>query len=1022
MESDLSRTAIANIKNVLSHMSSDLVIRILEKMKPPVQPQSQNVQKTRDPPVSVFKELVRLFSEYSELEPVRKSFAEIWNRERLHKDVRIAMAQCLIGLLSEKTSEVREMAWNFLGSCVQSPAMVSSVGMVLVQVRGEPDKKVVVAGNFLSMPSVPTHVYQYGELATLTIPLSISDRYLTSVLMPLVVTLGDCIDKLDITQKGKDDVELVNMLKQAVKLFTDFIQPGNEERVAEFLRPIILSSAVAPADSHLSLLYPFLVHALLHCIVMSTYKSTTSVLPASWYTLLDLVVCLNKVFFDTSMPVVFRLLARSRFDHLKLNNLILPTQQLKSKVLKQEILSPITCLTTIPFAMDFYWSLLWQRSASILSADVSYLKSIANISNLEQEFINLQNSVLNSAEALMRDLVKKISTPAVHCMSELYFSDTQGFFKQIFSIFGSSSKFLERIVNIYESDDWCSDISEFSVWRTTFRLFLLKNVSGLTNGTRVSKILEFILQKERKFLRDSLVQGVVVEIFRKLISSHKEYVLWKKLNNTEGEGGRGGRGGKAGGGAQSKKEPEFDSAGLESMIKAFVNLGKTFLDSPNSDEEKLVASILGVDDLFFLQRVPTCVIPYLEKTLHPQTTRVWIDHVATQWRDPNTKQEISSDTVLGIPAVRKFLEPVIISVESADFSEQKLQMNVFRSCLSSSLDLMWYLFPQTCRNLFARTLTRGNIAFLFMLLQNSFGEVPASVFLQFLLMGRHDQFNLLPSEIPKSQIFGMALQKFTDDRGITSFVQTKESSERRKRLFSVVGVAEYFSEICSGILAPGECSSSASVESQERDFPLEKIIPQVRKELGGGLMESSLSHVGNFATSKLVCMNPYLYFQLVWEILGTRNSPVDRTTNPNFLVLKFKDLLDVEPQAVEGKKVVPLAIPILYLIDVARVLTEIVAPEFSKRGMTRVSNATYLLALEILEEIQIFSKERKVRNNVLEEVLLEGAVEKDGEMMIPGFWELVEKLSVVSNQRVMEKALGMMISTWRLRWQKKDSQ
>ncbi len=159
MDSDLARTAIFAVKNGLSYLGKDKTVRVLKSLVPP--------ESGPTPKVTVFKELVRLFAEYTHLPGMSEILPALWSRERLHKDVRLVLMQSVVALLSDKNSEVSEMAWKIATDCATSELRAPKAGMVLAMVVREAHKDALTASSFLSLVSPPYTYYQYGELVTI---------------------------------------------------------------------------------------------------------------------------------------------------------------------------------------------------------------------------------------------------------------------------------------------------------------------------------------------------------------------------------------------------------------------------------------------------------------------------------------------------------------------------------------------------------------------------------------------------------------------------------------------------------------------------------------------------------------------------------------------------------------------------------------------------------------------------------------------------------------------------------------
>ncbi|KAI8929593.1 hypothetical protein BC831DRAFT_443323 [Entophlyctis helioformis] len=182
LKSDLARTAVHAIKRALSHAPVADVCRLLSSAFPP-----EDAPKSAMLKITVFKELVRILTDYVDLPGLADVMRGLWDRKKLHRDVRVALIQSLIQVLDSKKPAVANLAWELLtDAAINQRHHESAAALALLAVQPGSSNERSYELN-LAKPSFNTElVTQLSDLSQFPISRKNRDKYLEAILIPMM--------------------------------------------------------------------------------------------------------------------------------------------------------------------------------------------------------------------------------------------------------------------------------------------------------------------------------------------------------------------------------------------------------------------------------------------------------------------------------------------------------------------------------------------------------------------------------------------------------------------------------------------------------------------------------------------------------------------------------------------------------------------------------------------------------------------------------------------------------------------
>ncbi|KAJ7757952.1 hypothetical protein B0H16DRAFT_657243 [Mycena metata] len=217
---ELARTAVHSVKRSLEHVPLASVPLFLE---PPTARPLKN---------GVFKELVRIITNYIELPEMQDLVKRLWNR-RLPQDVRIALLQSILPVLN---SPQQDFAWYIIDKSVASvdTLQADNTLFVLLAVVAEVPAASVTDCLRTYLPRSPV----LSDIATVTIPKAHCERYVETVLWPLTQIRLNAELAESIKPDKKRSAELVERIpfirsSSYIACFDSFLHPKNAASFAE---------------------------------------------------------------------------------------------------------------------------------------------------------------------------------------------------------------------------------------------------------------------------------------------------------------------------------------------------------------------------------------------------------------------------------------------------------------------------------------------------------------------------------------------------------------------------------------------------------------------------------------------------------------------------------------------------------------------------------------------------------------------------------------------------------------------
>lgn len=828
-------------------------------------------------------------------------------------------------------------------------------------------------------------------------------------------------------KKSRDYDELVKLVTHCFyKLTSDsWIQPSNVEQVVGFLHEIVLSGALAENNSVLDTVYPYALLALGHTIAMSIVSNEAAPVPKGWSTLIEVIQVLVKTRFDASAPVAIRKKAQQRIDALNLSSYFVPTHQAKSVALKNAEMEPLECMASVPHALSYFWLVRWNRRVSLLRRDCSYLASIQAIPECEAEFKEKEKQAVAAAEDILKDLLRNSFAPVTHGMPEITEANIFQSVRQIFNTMSMylnwGDAFLNLLDSIYKSLTWGDDIPDYPAWRTEFRFFLVKEAKGFLTGVRLADFINYTIDNESSgFFKHnySTMTSLVNNLFSSLVRSRKALADWET-------------GVKLGWIAADKPAPDHDEEGLQALLALLKRVASR---ADEQDFKAFFRIVIEQEPLSLLQMLPQESVKYLEGNVDSGAFQRWTAHVSDLLRQHG---EVN-DPVIGVPALKPVIEKIAAEAEACDFEPSNQKTVAFRRFFESNLELAVHL----CLPVVQKYSVKNPSSFL-STLQNSLSKYFGLEASALLFESVSDQWwgtldltalGTAP-QVEKVNLFELLLDQKADG----TIEQNPESLKRRSSLTSVDGVANAFLALWTNANTSEEQRSLVkpalrqSVGTKTISIPVAESLARVGKAAATQPtpkvlppdFNNPVAYSGYSVSSRMACLNPYLYFNIYWHLLKDQTAiPMKPVSTPYCLCFDVKGLVDPEPPSYLPEKRVNYAVPIRYLIDIAAKLTRVVAPKFKEQGLHRLAANTYWDAMKILHNIHSYTAESRYNaarsqrglNVVLDALVLEASEVVGEEREIPGFMELVTELSTSSTQQVMTYAQTLEENAWHLRW------
>ncbi|KAJ3024685.1 UNVERIFIED_CONTAM: hypothetical protein HDU68_007888 [Siphonaria sp. JEL0065] len=1016
LESNLARTAVFSLRNTFKFMPHDKLVPILQGLIPP--PAGNNT--TAKP--TVFKEIVRLLSQYVTIPKIFCIVEDLWNREGLNKDVRITLLQRIIALLSHEDETLAKVAWKIAESVVEEKEdmiIFVEVGLVLTMVTREEDSKSSDTKDddngcgfsshcgsedddedekgLISCPSFSFSGYNFANLSKAVsmrgsyavdliyqidqvIPIKIADEYATKILVPFIKTLFNYYhtNVRTLTPEIANDLRNRLTYSYSVLVKQKFITPTTAPVVTAVLAPLLSVANVRTTGDSLADFCP-LITVLTNCISQESLAPSTAV-PAAWVHICESIKTVTKASFDTEIP----LKTRNKYFTAKLDWLNLYAKFLWGPEVhphsimrtREAMLAPVVAIESISEDLKLHFrDLRWSRIAAVYSANVDFVKVNSKTSEGYQESVA---TALKLAQELVIEAVRdgyiKIGKGAVQANKWSTFCYKLGTDCEIPNshlVPGLKDVFID----IFNNKEWGKSgelgieglvVDDVVLCELHFALLKLIPQKFCT----VARLAEFVwwfwdLELENveggTFGIDRLMDRITLEVIvqlKSLKSVRDSWNTWKKTYHQN----------------DSPAEPKFEKEDWTALSLIVEEIGSRCEKAnykKKSPYYKSILSIITSDVVFALEIAPVSIAKFLSQGSHIPAITTWLCHLSILYNKQQQFKQGSLDAFdqdaldRGIVVISPILHSIFSAAKAVSFEKDHKNTDIFRSLLASHLGVFLHIVPDAQCWIHQNP---GWEPFVKHIKQNAGCEM-LSVYMQHLQAGAGESFDVLKV----SSLYDLRHETFA---GLIQrlFDFNKWDSSNRLEAFhtfqSVAGVAQRFVEVWGSdipkatVSVGGDCPISFINSLPRLSWAN---VPTESHATVGSEVDIEDIVVANIQASFAFISNPYLYLTALVDICN--KATIDEAGRfPAYdidtILAPFKiKVSEVIPpnQTVTSGDTVKNPIPIAFFLDIARILVKEVAAHFDALGENRVANGVKKIAVELLADIQTSTMKNELK-------------------------------------------------------------
>ncbi|KAJ3017396.1 UNVERIFIED_CONTAM: hypothetical protein HDU68_011703 [Siphonaria sp. JEL0065] len=978
LQSDLARTAIFGVKNVLSYMPQERLVQVLQNLIP-----AENGKGVK---VGVFKEITRLVGEYCYLPEVLRILGALWERKNLHKDVRIALLQKVVTLLGDRNKEISELAWKIVVDCVNGDFFEES-GMVLVMSKNETpveySQAVTIQGNVSAW-------YLYGDLSVAVIGNAQSGRFAREVIIPMALRLLNHLKQLP--KNHETYMDLLNRMKYAFMNISTggFLNKENAHEISVMLAPLFQqATAASPRDLEDELFYP-LATMMGQCTgILGETKGQTEV-PFAWHQIAESAQSLASTFLDLKNPATLRLLAKLKLDKLNFGSNFIPKAEIHCQALVKATMLPICVMEeNVVNAGKYFEDIKYLREIQLLRRTASLVLKFPTTTNKPGPFDAFIPFILETAEHMFVRMVRNGFEASEFGSGELDKSTFESRFRQV-----------------------CIDCEKILGFQRNCMGFMIR-MSGVPRSLALTHIeasfVESLVYSDDPCLERiwSQLANHYHDLLNPLRQSFERHEAWK-------EAGYG-------------KEPKHDQASLDKLFTLLRFIKACPLATKETQSMyKFMRQVLDGSTVFLLDFAVDFILKDTSSSKRLQS--VWIRHLSNAFSRLDRK--ILEHPAYGIDVVRPILSQIVADARRVSFGTDKKETERFEDLISGNLGLLLHICPDAAEYIVEKPWSTSGAAVINHI-SDVYGPDVVCMYLEALLDNRVGDIDIAGlvqldsfSASYTDKYFALKVEEQVSSKD--PLIQTDISRQRRvERFGSVEKAAQYFVDSRSNMNAIAFKSFSKyldnRVESTVNGGFAESLV-----RIGGSASEPPkevVAFVADRLTLELALYNPYLYFKwLSLTISHLEPFEIPQWTSKFTLTLlqsSSRDNTLDEKGNTFGK-----AIPIQYLLDIVSTLVYKVIPQYDTAKEYRVASGLRSVALKILQGIHqktyqsCFAKGRKETHSLNDLVVLEAAeaVGREGEMEIKGFQKLVADLMVHGNRSVFDAACQLQSSDWQLKW------
>ncbi|KAI9340074.1 hypothetical protein DFJ73DRAFT_564674 [Zopfochytrium polystomum] len=1070
--SELVRTAVFTIKKILATLpqglTEDLLLSIVPKKK----------QYMR---ITAFKELVRVLISFASTSPrLLEALRELWRRENLHSDVRIAFVQNVQPYLLRESGELSTLAWDVCIDCVASPVKLLATAAILLGLEPSSDYWNSTARAELEKRAV-TNILAKQDSTNVHIWNNCCDRYLFDILLPLGPQLDELLGTLPPTDKDYSQVEMWR--NKAYSIINNYwvVECQSKPRLIPVLRDR-LTSAMARASSYTAnrgekdrLMQT--LFALISCAATeSVWKH--SPIPESWITVEECLASLFAAAYDPSTPFKTRLITRDILSTISLSNFYLPTEHLKSRELRdraQKLFS--STLRSVPGVWPTLRTAQWGRDLAMFRKDLNAVTfELSQPADLIDPAISQRLDALKAtADRLIEEAFVAAATGPANGSEVL---SPVSCTLEVVKALATAKQADELRVRLMESDVWGRELPGFPAARNTLRLEVVKKLgteSFRSTELAIGFVQSLTAERDCAFLKSNIPD--VASWFAGLFNTFREKCLMDIRNPF----------------VRDLKEEDAPLEHLQSIRNEVVRLGKLCegdKSDPPSAITRLVAQVVNSDPLFFLQHEPTLAMQVMQRDPFGKAFSDWFGMVnrCIKEIDKNNRKEFLQRPYYAVQSMAPLVDRIVHEARTANFETERSRFaSLFVTLATTGTRFMFHLATDAVRDyILSKPESALAVAFLGQQVAATVGVEGLAALhvamregwaadLNWKVFGDLERTRTGPS------LFRMEFEKNEQ----MAFVQT-ESSLARRAAFS--GSIEAVSR---AFVANFEASPLCTQKTVGKLKPLD-VTSWELKVAAASSQEGDETAKKRPAVSDSVAMaNPSFYFDATLEALHKTITASDLlATAHDKLVIGTAGLFDgavvgvaassdeaaktatttakstsTHAAAAVKKGTVAFGFPVRAIVDAAAQLAREVAPRLERRGLAFAAARARLAAVETLAQLQrataastfavaplLAPRKRRPVNAaaaLVDALLAEAAVPSDPPadavaaaaaaaavaskagaadaadtaapatrwMRVEGFQELVEELAMSADDRVYKVAASIEDAAWKLRWE-----
>ncbi|KAJ3251622.1 hypothetical protein HDU77_005771 [Chytriomyces hyalinus] len=993
LQSDLARTAIYAVQNVLRYFKDDEVTRIFENLVP----QEGQVGGVK---VGVFKEIVRLLGQYCHIPRILALFESLWQRKKLNQDVRIAHLQQTLTLLKSNEPVVADAAWKLVLDAVHGKWFLDvSAVLVMVMVEG-----VYQQMTEMTMNGVGYTYYSFGTITARPLPRNLASRYASDVIAPTALRLYNRMKTMSKNDKIYGDLTARTIY--AFSILYHFIDEHNAGIFSQLFAGVSEEAAVAsPDDVIATAVFKWIMPILGICTGVLAAANPT-VIPHSWEQFSKCTRLIAQTILDANSTPKERSVAVGKLDSLALGTFYFPKAYTEDHSLLQAAMLPIEQMETVPGGAKFF-------AALRLARETAWLKENMIVFVRASQPIQERKFLIDLAEKIIITMLRFGFEKREFGVLDLTGKEFDDKFKELCQICEPLIGFHYRMKEIYKSDSWCSDLVGFNAYRSQFRWTLLHSALNLKDATSVSKYAEMLVKTDDPLLDEIHAQlaTMIVQYLRECQESLRALDEWKKAPSHQ-------------------KKPRHDQSGQNALISLMTELYSRLNSKPElqiSAGFKLLESIVTACTVFLLEQLPGLTAQFIRNFATSAMEDTWFLHLEQAFTKRDMTVLENADT--GIEAIRLSLKRIVSGAQATGFNAAKesKEMVRFNEVFRRTPAIMLHIAPEVA--VYVAQHPTGAVGDAVLnLIKSLYRTETVSMYLQVVFDGRVGEVDL--AKLVSLEHVREEESKFFELRAEiagSSFNLSASNSRSRSSLMSVGQVAQRFVD--------HQMNGSPAFERYLNAAPNQNLIVS---ELSFVNSIPRLSHGGckilkervevikfirRHMTAEVAVLNPYLYFECMISSLSLER--VHPFNSPSMMeVIRIQSLISVDSSLTNANGFVRMAVPIRYILDIASALVFKIAPYYDEQGKHRIANEVRHKAMSMLQTIQkctsnsCFARKSRKAVTAIDLLMLEAAQPGDveGEMVVVEYQELVKALLLMGDRKLYDASCELQNSPWQLKW------